>query len=233
MLAKTFFSFALGSGDYECKVRAINGSSNTEYAYSKFSVDSGLDISKKKVALKLPADKTISNKLTQKFEWYALANAERYLLEILLDGTVIRTESVTTGLSKEITFSEAGDYQWRILAMGAASPSLYSAFFNIKIDKDGPLVSVPTSPLNVDTASNPVSLKWNRDASAIGDSVFISADDSLFKSTVKAYVTATPAAYTYNTGVIGKTYYWRLRSVDGAGNSSVGYSPFGKFKIIK
>ncbi len=233
MVTKTNFTFSFTSGQYEWKIRAMNGSSNTNYTYSKFSVDSGLDISKQGVTLKFPKNDSITNKLIQKFEWDPMPNALRYLLEIIQDGNVIDSKSNVTATTYTYTFTTSGSYQWRVLAMNDISPSLYSSSFNLTVDNTAPFVSTPTSPIAVDTASNPVSLKWTRDASAVGDSIYISLGDSLFANPVKKdFTTAVPSVYSYS-GTIGKTYFWRLKSKDAAGNMSSGYSTTSKFSIIK
>jgi hypothetical protein len=232
MVTKNNFNYLFSFGKYEWKLTAMNGSSNSADSYATFSVDSGLDLSKKKVLLKYPKCDSISNTSKIVFQWLPIDNALRYTLEIFqVGGSLVDSKSNITTPSYTYTFAAPGAYQWRVLAQNDVMSSMYPQFYNITIDNSTPLPSTPTPPVYDDAASNPVVLKWTRDKSAIGDSLFISLGDSTFKTTVVNDYVSQAQTYSY-TGTIGKTYFWRLKSKNSA-NTTSGYSAVSKFKIIK
>lgn len=227
-LSKNKFTHTFQPGAYEWRIRAENGSSYTKYVIFSFSVDSSLNLSNQTVQLLSPANNTVSNVSKQDFKWQSIPIADDYRFEIVdAQGNVVFSNGSITSNTITYTFSSGGQYVWRVRAQNASSVSPYS-LFNLTIDADAPDAPKLISPANGDTASAPVELKWQRDASVSADSVII-ASDSLFKSPVVKELTAS-ATYTFTTGTSGSTYFWKVKSRDPAANWGA-FSSFWKFKV--
>lgn len=221
------FSYSLLPGVYQWRVRAMNNSSYTEYVIYNLTIDSSLNLSNLWVSLMSPADNYSSNSYTQAFTWQPLNNADSYLFQILLSGSVIGTQTLTT-TTANFTFTAEGTYQWRVLAQNGNSTSLAAnATRNIIIDNTPPAAPVLTLPATNDSVPNPVNLEWTADVSATMDSVFVYADTNL--TVLVTSVLTTSLSYSF-TGTVGQDYFWRIRSRDAAGNWSA-YSTRRKFFI--
>jgi predicted secreted protein len=222
------FTYSFQPGSYEWRIKAVNGSSETEFTTLAFSIDSTLDLSNQVMSLIAPVNSIMSNSSLQHFQWYTIASAEDYRFEILSSsGSVIYSNASYPLDSISYTFTTDGNYKWRVRAQNSNSVSAYSEY-NLSIDRIAPMASSPSSPADASNVSNPVALSWLSDASAIADSLFVNVD-SLYTGAnfYKGYLTAT--TYTI-TGTVGQKYFWRLRSKDAAGNWS-GYSSSLKFKV--
>ena len=145
-----------------------------------------------------------------------------------MSGVPIHTQTLTA-TAANYTFSADGNYQWRVLAQnGNSTSSAVNSTRNITIDRTAPAAPFPDTPAANDTASNPVILAWTRDASAIKDSIYVYADTNL--------TTLVTSALTYSqnlsfNGTIGQDYFWRVKSIDAAGNKSP-YSVRRKFIVV-
>lgn len=221
------FSYSLLPGVYQWRVRAMNNSSYTEYVTYNLTIDSSLDLSNQWVSLMSPVDNYSSNNFTHAFTWQPLINADSYLFQILLSGSVISTQTLTT-TTANYTFIAEGSYQWRVLGQNSNSTSLpANSTRNIIIDNTPPPAPVLTFPLANDTVSNPVNLAWTPDISATMDSVFIYADTNL--TVLVTGILTTGLSFNFN-GTVGQDYFWRVRSGDAAGNWSA-YATRRKFII--
>lgn len=220
------YSFSLLPGTYQWRIRAMNNGSNTDYVTRTLTIDSTLDLTYQTVVLSSPADNFITNVLPNSFKWNLLYNATLYQFQLVnkSDNTILK--DTTTARNSVLLNLAEGAYIWKVRAQNVTSSSSY-ALRNITVDITPPDVSTLTSPANDSSSTNPVSLTWTSDLSAIADSLFIYQDSLKSQAIQKLYQTTT----SYNfTGTIAQTYFWRLKSVDAAGNWSA-YSPVRKFKI--
>ena len=223
------FSYSLLSGSYQWRIRAMNGSSYTEYSVFNLTIDSTLDLGNQWVILTSPVDNYFSANNTQTFTWQTLPNATSYLFQVLLSGLPIHTETLTT-TTTSYTFASENTYQWRVLAQNNSSTSSpVNSIRTITIDHTAPPVSVQVSPAANDTSANPVSLTWQRDASGSADSIFIYADS--LATTLTASTLTTNQNYSFN-GTVGHSYFWKIRSGDNLGNWSA-YSNLRKFSVVQ
>jgi hypothetical protein len=221
----TKFTYTLQPGTYQWRVRAMNGSSETDFSLCNLTIDSSLDLSGQHPVLISPADNYFSNTFTHSFSWQEMPNATNYLFQVLSSGTIIHTES-TPLRSASYTFDAEGIYEWRVFAQNATSGSVNTTW-SITIDASAPAVPVLLTPLANDTASNPVLLTWSSDTGAITDSVYIYADTNLTVLTIADL--STTQSYSFS-GTTGEDYFWRVRSKDAAGNWGA-YSIRRKFII--
>src|SRR5204863_2427656 len=110
----------------------------------------------------------------------------------------------------------AGDHTWQVRAQNASSSSPFASR-TISIDLTAPSAPVIISPVNGDSVSSPVNLIWHRDASAVGDSLFIYNDSTLTNQNTFMFTTDTTFLFT---DTVSQNYYWRLKSKDNGGNQS-------------
>jgi hypothetical protein len=184
-----------------------------------------MNLSGQNVLLISPGENFFSNNSDLTFKWQLMPTATNYLFQVLSAGTVIHTQSLSVD-SASYSFLADGSYQWRVIAQNEQSSSAF-ATRDITIDNSVPTAATLLLPVHGDTVSNPVTLTWNSDASAIGDSVFIYADSSLIVLLEADYVISQ--SHTFS-GTAGEDYFWRIRTRDAADNWSV-YSAVRKFLI--
>jgi len=228
-LTGTQIDVILSPGTYQWRVRAENGSSMTEYTTRTLTIDSTGDLSQLTIVLATPNDSIYSNNMTNTFSWDILSAATDYTIEIGQPdfNNIILTQSTTTN-SYMHTFTAEGDYQWRVRGENAFSVSPYTSRY-IFIDTMAPVAPTLTSPVNNDTSlTTAVNLSWTSEANILGDSLFIYSPDSLTLESGFP-LSNSSGAYTFN-GVSATNYYWKVKSYDKAGNSSV-FSVLSRFYI--
>lgn len=225
-VAEDHFSFTLLPGQYEWRVRAFNGSSQSNYSVFSLTIDSTASLAGQALILNSPADKFLTNSTAPiTFRWDTLYNADDYRFQILDSANSIKVDVIVTDDNFAYTLG-AGKYSWQVRAQNASSNTLYSVR-TFTIDITAPPVSVSTYPMNGDSINKPDTLLWTRHSQAIGDSLFIYTDSLISAPSVNIYQTTT--SYIFN-GTVNSKYFWRLRSVDAAGNWS-SYGTLRKFYV--
>ncbi|MCW3071750.1 MAG: hypothetical protein JWO44_1640 [Bacteroidetes bacterium] len=206
----------LSPGTYQWRIRAKNSSSATEYITRILTIDSTLNLSGQPLSLFSPADDSWTNHLLTNFSWQTLPNTDYYVLQLLLNGALLHTQSyaapVTTG---SYTFPAEGTYEWRVFAQNGSSNSSYYTR-TITIDTTRPAAPVLLYPLADTTNTSPVPLGWSSAETAASFHLQI-ATDSAFGNVVHD-TTETGTTYDlYNTAA-GQYYYWRVKAIDKALN---------------
>ena len=203
-----------------------NNGHETEYTTAVFTIDSTLDLSNQIVSLVEPGDNTISAATSVTYRWANIyyANLFRFQLEDGMTGSLIK-DTALTGLSVTLAM-DTGTFIWRVRAENNLSTSPFSSR-TIYIDRSAPQVSQIITPAYGDSLSNPVNLTWNRNGNAVSDSLFVYQDSLL---TIPVVLTLSIDNFYSFTGTISRNYYWRLKSIDGAGNVSE-YSATYRFYI--
>lgn len=216
-------------GAYQWRIRAYNNEYKTNYYSRSFTVDSALTLSGQTPTAILPLNNTYTKNPMVYFNWNELLNATEYRFEIYNMVDSVITDKLTqvdlTNANYTHTFaSNDGKYAWRVQARNDNSLSNFSNYYYVNIKTSLPGNSTPINTDTVSLNSNLI-LNWNRSTSTAvyGDSVII-ASDSLFTQNLYSVFT-TGSTYTFNNSVLqsfsGNTYiYWRLRTVDKAGNAS-------------
>ena len=224
------FTSTLIPGIYQWRVKALNKSSYTAFITNNLTIDSSLNLTTQFVLLSTPANNVYLNNLTSSFSWQALANANSYLFQVLSNDTLIATQSSTT-TSLSYTFSGEGTYTWKISGQNTLSTSQPSSARTITIDTTRPLLPIAVFPIFDTIHANPIQLKWNITAStnSFANSDFCELQisrDSTFaaittdgKDTIMS-VETNPMVYNFYGATIGQNYYWRVKAVDNASNSS-------------
>lgn len=237
VLDSNVFTYTIFPGKFQWRVCAINSSSESPYTTRSFIIIDTKDLTDQVIMTVSPQSSYIGRNSTIQFSWQKLYNADSYdlLIKNLTDGSILypnlSTENDT--LSKSIP---EGKYEWSVRGYNKTS-STYSRYSNVSsiiIDNTAPGVAVLKSPANrsIQTAYD-VTFKWNKPTdklTSVEDSLFVSTD-SLFNAKPEVAIKTTKDIATYNyTFTASGKYFWRVKSVDQAGNQS-NYSSFWSITV--
>ena len=221
------FTYTLIPGAYEWRVKALNTSSETQYAFGAFLVDTSVIITGQNVNLLSPGDNNALNNISIDFLWSELSNANDYRFEIRRNswnGVTVYGPEITTDNNITVNLNE-GTYVWGVQAQNDYSSTTFSVW-TLTIDTTKPLPPVVIYPLNNNTVydstlvSSTITFSWNRVTdigSSRSDSIIISTD-SLLRYGRLVETVAVNSSYSFQLQNAG-TYYWRLRPLDAAGNA--------------
>jgi len=227
------FSMTFAPGDYQWRVRAMNNSSNTDYVNYWFTIDSSLDLASQTLLLLSPANNVYKNTLTHTFSWSPLSNADNYVFQ-LFDSSGVAAGAAQSVITNSVTntFTSQGVFKWRVFAQNAISSSPYSER-TIIVDTAKPSMPIFVSPVKDTSSLNPIPLVWNISSSADYSHLLISTDSTFTVINTKDTLianTTNPLTYKLFSATIGTYYYWKVQSIDKAGNVS---SYFTKRRITR
>ncbi len=214
---KCLFNFN-NSGAYECRVRALNGAYRTAYTIHSFTLDSSSNLSAQALSILSPDDNLFTKEIRITFEWLPLLAADDYRFEIAspdFNGNTILDVNLNQ-TSFAYTLDE-GTYSWRVRAQNSSSNTSYVTR-SLTIDLTPPTVPSLLSPEdNAVIPSDTAILTWSSATDIAFDSVFIYQDSlALLPVVMNRSVTRN---YSFG-GVQGEDYFWRVKSVDNANNTS-------------
>lgn len=210
------FTQQLPVGSYEWKVRALNGSSNTDYSSRFIAVLSNDDFQSNTVTLTSPANNLITNSASQNLTWQAVIGAVNYQLQVYDSAETVVLDETVTATSYNYNFPQ-GTLRWRVRASNGTQQTLYVSR-SILIDTTVPNTPALVTPANAGAVTSPnVSFQWSRTpvtGSVETDSIYIYTNSQLTVLSSKNRATS-PYAATLTPG----TYYWKVQSFDVAGNA--------------
>ena len=221
IITKSRFSYTLDPGNYEWRVRAENGSSQTPYGKAAFIIQPS-SIEDQQVQLQSPANNLITNQSSSVFKWLALFGADKYQLQIdtsnFEDETILFFNKSTPNQEFSVTLTKDKVYRWRVKAMNATVESKWSVIQSVTLDKTPPGVVFLTSPTNEQVVSKNVTLKWEALAEAKKYQLYVFKSDgsSVYSPTFPIILTA--ATYSFTEGKSGEKLFWQVRAIDEAGN---------------
>ena len=225
------FTVTLAPGKYQWTVHGLNSAYESKGEIFDLTIinDSTQNLAGQVVQLVAPASNGLVNQSDVTFLWKQIAAANQYHVQVaspnFSNSTFIIDDFRTSADNHHLVLPE-GKYRWRVRAENDISVTLYSEG-SFEIDLTGPPAPVLTSPANNASLPLPVTLSWQSDLGSIRDSLFVYGD-SLSSQPVFSLATTNN---TYNfTDTNYTVYFWRVRSVDGAGNASA-YSQLRKFLI--
>ena len=241
-LTGTQYEYQLYPGNFQWRVKGYNGSSETEYVVYTLTVDSTLDLTGQDLVLSSPSENYATNESSVDFSWQEKPNADYYTFKLVSGdwstGSIEVIETPIYNLSWSQTLGELseGEYSWGVRAENNISSSNYG-FRSLIIDTtspDQPNLSSPSQGEEVESG-NIISFSWtrpNETGSNITDSLYVSTD-STFVASHEIAIERTETSYS-KTFEVGSTqkYYWRVRSIDAAGNKS-DYSVTRRFTVLK
>lgn len=232
-ITDNLFRFTLQPGEYQWRVKGINGSSQTPYVTFNLKVDTTSNLSAQTILLSTPLNNSYFKAEEVNFSWQILYSALNYKVEIASPNfstlSNIIFDTLVSGNNLKYTFSQDGEFEWRVRGQNFSSTTPYSNPRKFEIDNTNPNIPTLISPTNNSFfMSNSVDFLWNRGAesgSPIEDSLYIFSDT--LNTVSKVYTTTTVSVTdTFSSGI----YYWRVRSTDLSGNKSA-YSEKRKFTI--
>lgn len=221
-------------GVYQWRVRAYNYSSSTDYYGRSITILNTFDLSNQQVVLKSPGINYITNDTSIRFEWFEMNNATDYRFELKYDswdGAYVINPVLNSDNTLALDLHE-GVYAWGVQAQNQNSASQFS-FRTFMVDTTKPAIPILIKPLQNDTTlSHEILFQWSRPdttLSPIKDSLLISVDSLFTGEGYSRYFFTENTSQTTTLDASGK-YFWRVRSVDAAGNLG-GYSQTRKFTI--
>lgn len=227
------FTVTLPPGEYQWRVRALNGSSMTGYSVRNLLIHPS-SISNQTVQLLAPGDKIITRNDQFLFEWNALFGATIYRLQIdtnnFSDEENVVLNNTTPNTRFNFTLRREKSYQWRVRAENDTAQSKWSSVRIFTLDQTPPGPPSLTAPLNNQRIGKPVGLQWNSISDAVSYRLYVYKSDSttLFNSSFPLTLKST--SHSFNLGEINERVYWRVRAIDAAGNES-SFSSFRNFVI--
>jgi hypothetical protein len=232
LVSGTRFNFTLDPGNYEWRVRAENGSSQTPYTSAAFVIYAS-SITQQQPQVQTPANNTLTNVNSASFSWLRLYGADKYRLEIdtnnFADETVLFFDQTTPNLNYNVTFNRDKTYQWRVMALNDTAQSKWSSIQNVTFDSTAPAEVALNAPANGITIVSPVAISWAATSTAAKYQLYIYKSDqtTLYSNTFPITLTGTSYAFT---GVSGEKLYWEVRAIDAAGNAGA-FSEFRNFTV--
>ena len=224
------FSKSLTPGNYQWRVRALNGTAETEYTTYSFVIKNTESLTGQSIANMSPAKNYATNNLVFDFSWDAMAKATSYLFKIRdsIGNVYVVNTSVTTNTYKN-TLTTDGYYKWSVQALNSSSASFTGGENTLVIDRVAPSTPSLTWPNSIahQVPTTSKIFQWSDgtlSGSAISDSIWIGSDSVFQVSPVVHVIPALIGGSSYTITDVelaafsaGKMY-WRVRSKDAAGN---------------
>lgn len=235
------FNKALIPGSYKWKVRGENFAYQSQYSNTiNFSVVQSIDLTNQQVILTSPNNNFYTNTNTITCGWDYLSAATNYSLELINNSNgqsiILQQNNITTNsfILNSTVLANEGQYQWKVKGVNITSNTNFSNR-NINIDRTNPNQPQPSNPANnsSSTANQLLNFSWNMGTdSGIVQSpihyVIEFSNSSSFTDIIQT-TSSTNTSFQQSFTNIGN-YFWRIKSVDEAGNSST-YSSIYKFTI--
>jgi hypothetical protein len=216
------FAGNLDPGEYEWRVRAENGSSQTTYsAVRRFTVLQS-SIKEQSVRLAAPGEGFLTKQAAVSFRWGSLYGATKYHLQVdtnsFADESAVLYDKTIPGQQIGYTLPKDRQYQWRVRAENDTAQARWSAVSQFTYDKTPPGQVTLTSPANDQTASSPVVLQWKTVNGAFRYKLYVLKSDSTAAYTTDFPMLINSVSYTFAATNPGERIYWKVAALDAAGN---------------
>jgi len=218
------FSYTLNPGNYQWRVMAENGSTQTAWSAPRsFTIIAG-SIKQQSVQLSAPANNLLTSQGAATFQWSSLYGANAYQFEIDTNNFVNESADVSNqlipGQQLNFTFPKAQTYQWRVRAQNDTAQAQWSPVYVVTYDNIPPGQVTLTAPANAATVSLPVALQWNPVATAVKYKLYVYQSDQVTPYNSSFPMALSNTSYSFNLGSSGNTIYWKVTALDAAGNES-------------
>lgn len=216
------FTLNLKPGDYEWRVSALNGSSQTAYSRPRSFTVLLSSIKGQSVQLKSPSNNYLTNQNSVALEWNSLYGATKYTVQIdtnsFADESKLVYNQTIPGQQYTFTFPKDQVYQWRVRAENDTAKADWSVVNVMLYDHTPPGPVTIVAPTNNQMVNSPVSLQWSTVATAAKYKLYVFKSDSVttYNNTFPAALTNTN--YNFSGGVLGERVIWKVAAVDAAGN---------------
>lgn len=238
----TDFYLSLDTLQYELKLTAMNaGYESNTLGPIKFWVGttSSDPVEENTVVLTSPTDNSYKNAtFDRSFSWNSITDGIGYSF-VLVKGTsfsggqqVYSTPLPATNIQQVIVNQsdfplEEGQYFWGVKAWTASGelPYVTRTFFIDTVRPSVPTLVSPTNGQTISLASNSstITFTWSYDptsdivSSPVSSIIELSLSPTFSTIVDSQTVTALSASFTLTEN----TYYWRVKNIDAAGNSSI------------
>lgn len=219
---KNQLALSLAPGQYQWRVRAENGSSQTAYsAAGSFEVLYS-SIKQQSVQLSAPGNNALTNQSAVTFQWGNMFGATRYRLQVdtnsFADESKIIYNQPIAAQQYAFTFPKDQLYQWRVRAENDTAQSLWSSTRNIRSDHIPPAQVSLTSPGKGEVVALPVNLQWGAVTTASAYKLYVLKADSTSAYNASYPTIVSGLSSNFNLGNSGDRVYWKVSAVDAAGN---------------
>lgn len=215
------FNISLQPGNYQWRIRAKSGSSETAFVTRNLSVVESSLIGQT-LLTSGPSTGLESNILTHTFLWQSLFGATRYRIQIdtlsFSDEVDLVYNNTFSTNSANYSFVKDGNYQWRVRAENDTSTSLWSVVNTIRIDRVAPSIVSLNAPSNNAVVSKPVLLSWDNIVDADHYMLYVYKSDSTSLYNTSYPLKVATISSTFNLGISNEKLYWQIEAIDKAGN---------------
>jgi hypothetical protein len=218
------FAATLVPGNYQWRVLAQNGSSQTAYtAPRSFTIVAG-SIKQQSVQLTAPANNFITNQSPYTFQWGSLYGANAYDFEIdtnnFANPNTVILNQVIPGQQISFSFPKAQVYQWRVRAQNDTAQAVWSPVYQVTYNNVPPGQVTLVAPASGTTVPLPVLLQWNAVAKAAKYKLYVYQSDGVTPYNSSFPMTLTATSYSFNLGSSGTKIFWMVGALDALGNES-------------
>ncbi|MBC7487998.1 MAG: hypothetical protein H7282_14750 [Cytophagaceae bacterium] len=209
--------YTLASGRYEWRVRALNGSYQTPYSGSKFTIVDA-DLNTQYVLLKAPTTGTSVN--TVSVSWYPIpVQGVSYQLKVSKSSTFspALTDIKTPLTSYNLTLTDETTYYWQVRAIKGTDTSYWSNPSSFIYDIASPGKPTLTAPANTTSVLVPTTgnMTWTSVETGAKYYVYVT-----YGTDAEQKFTVNTNSYAYTAGQ-NQTVKWRVQAFDTAGNVGI------------
>jgi hypothetical protein len=219
------FSYNLNPGNYQWRVLAQNGSSQTAFTAPRNFTVVASSIKQQAVQLTSPANNYITNQSNIVFQWGSLYGATQYRFEIdtnnFANPTTVISNQAIPGQQISFTFPKDQAYQWRVRAENDTAQAQWSVVYTVTYDHTPPGKVSLVAPTNGQTVPLPVSLQWGAAVTAAKYKLYVFKSDSTSVYNANFPMLVNSTSYSFNLGKSGDKVYWKVTALDAAGNESL------------
>ena len=228
------FTYTLNPGNYQWRVMAENGSSQTAYSSPLSFTIAATSITKQAVQLTAPANDFLTNQSTVSFQWTSMYGATQYRFEIdtnnFANPNALVSNTVISGQQINFTFPKSQVYQWRVQAENDTANAQWSAINTLTFNNTPPAQVTLVVPVSGTTLSQPVSLQWNAVTNAVHYKVYAFKSDSTTLYNANFPFVVNTNIYSFGQGISGNKIYWKVSALDAEGNEGKA-SPLWNFTL--
>lgn len=229
LLNENKYTVNLTPAQYQWRVRGLNYSYCSNYSTRTLTIDSTGDITQEVIILVEPSIRDTSNSTQYFFRWQSLYNADDYNFLVLFEGAPVYSVNTISDTTSYNLSEGDGTYTWKVRGQNESSNTQYSQR-TIYLDTKSPSTPQQEYPENYSVLPDSIlTFTWLKDqsgGSSIKDSLVIARDIFMTLKVVEVLTSSSSYSDSLGQGI----YYWRIRSIDAAGNESE-YSPSWKFSI--
>jgi hypothetical protein len=248
-ITKTTFAVGLDSNQYEYKLTAINaGYESNVLGPIRFWVGkSSTGNSSASLVLSTPTNNTFVNKTFDgRFTWLAVDKGTNYEFELRKGGTFTSGTNVYTmdpgntldkTLPSNLLPLSPGEYTWRVIS-NSGSTYLTQSIGKFTVDTLSPNQATLLTPTNNSTLnlSDSITFTWSNGTSTASFQSSVTSTLEIASDVTFSSILYTLSVVDFQTKklklsslISGKTYYWRVKNKDPAGNIA---NPSSVFQLI-